>query len=90
MSMVNDDARLADARKRVEELKAFYGHAIVFAGVMTLLFVINLLTRGEWWVQWPLMGWGIGLLVHGIAVFFKSSTVLKDWEDRKIKQLLNR
>jgi 2TM domain len=89
MSTVNDDARMAGARKHIKELKGFYGHAIVFAGVMTLLFVINLLTRGEWWVQWPLMGWGFGLLVHGVAVYFKASTPLKDWEDRKIKQLLD-
>jgi hypothetical protein len=33
------------------------------------LFVINVLADGEWWFYWPLIGWGIGLGVHALAVY---------------------
>ncbi len=48
--------------------RPFLIHLIVFVAVMTLLFVIDMLTSpGTYWFQWPLLGWGIGVLGHGYA-----------------------
>ena len=47
-----------------ERRKSFRTHAIVFVAVMALLLIINLWTGGYFWVQWVLLGWGIGLLSH--------------------------
>jgi hypothetical protein len=33
------------------------------------LLALNLLAGGPAWAVWPLIGWGIGLAAHGIAVF---------------------
>jgi len=44
--------------------RGFLIHATVFALTIAGLFVINLLTGGPWWVQWPLIGWGLGLAGH--------------------------
>jgi len=45
-------------------------HATVYAVVNVLLIIINLSTgTGGLWFQWPLLGWGIGLLVHAAAAF---------------------
>ena len=45
-------------------------HATVYAAVNVLLITINLSTAtGQLWFQWPLLGWGIGLLAHAAAAF---------------------
>jgi hypothetical protein len=47
-----------------------YIHATVYAAVNVLLITINLSSAtGELWFQWPLLGWGIGLLTHAVAAF---------------------
>ncbi|HKB35458.1 MAG TPA: 2TM domain-containing protein [Gemmataceae bacterium] len=47
-----------------------YIHATVYAAVNVLLITINLSTgTGRLWFQWPLLGWGIGLLAHAAAAF---------------------
>lgn len=56
-------ARQAKLRK-----KAFNYHVYAYLGVNALLFGINAVTPGPWWFQWPLLGWGIGLLFHYKAV----------------------
>jgi hypothetical protein len=35
-----------------------------------LLIIINLSSSSQnLWFQWPLIGWGIGVLFHGLGVF---------------------
>ena len=43
-------------------------HAIVFIPSILLLAVINWLTGAPYWVQWVILGWGIGLLSHWFFV----------------------
>lgn len=43
-------------------------HAIVFLLTMLLLLIINLYTGQPYWIVWVLLGWGIGLLSHWLAV----------------------
>ena len=42
-------------------------HAVVYAAVSVLLIIINLSTTGPLWFQWPLLGWGVGLLAHAVV-----------------------
>ena len=42
----------------------FRQHLWAFIIINTALVLINLLTYGVWWFQWPLLGWGIGLAFH--------------------------
>lgn len=44
--------------------RGFQIHAFVFVATMVLLVIINFTTGGPWWVQWPFIGWGIGLVAH--------------------------
>ena len=61
------------ARKRVEAKIGFYIHLGIYVAVNILLVIINLLTSREYlWFKWPLMGWGIGVLFHGLGVFVLS------------------
>ena len=58
------------ARKRAEAKYTFYVHAAVFAAVMLFLAALNLITSpGSIWFVWPLIGWGFGVVLHGVTVF---------------------
>ena len=43
-------------------------HAMVFLASMVLMVIINVLTGAPYWVGWVLLGWGIGMLSHWLAV----------------------
>lgn len=87
-----EDNKYLRAKKKVEELKAFYIHLIVFILVNIMFIIINVLTfeeSGHWWFVYPLMGWGIGLVAHGLSV--SSFGIFgPSWEDRKIKEYIDK
>lgn len=75
------------ASKRVKELKGFYGNLFSYCLVIPFLFFINWRTAPEyWWAFWPMFGWGIGLASHALQTF----GIGKNWEDRKIKELMEK
>jgi hypothetical protein len=78
--------KIARAVQRVRALTAFYIHAAVFAAVMPVLIALNF-TDPEWWVHWPLGGWGVGLVAHAWAVFGSGAEMLRKWQLRKIYEL---
>lgn len=67
--MQNSDA-YHSAKKRVEAKMGFYTHFSVYAAVILFLAIINLVTSpGAIWFHWPLMGWGIAVVIHALVVF---------------------
>lgn len=79
----------AQARKRVRELKEYYGHLTSYVIVNASLFVLNLLTSpGQWWFWLPLMGWGIGFGIHTVRVFGFFGVGGTDWEEQKVQELM--
>ena len=91
-STVPDDRdRYERARRRVGEIRAFYMHLTVFVGVNILLHIINFVTSPRaYWAIWPLLGWGIGLVAHGVATYRWLPFAGKDWEERKIRELMEK
>lgn len=90
---VDDERRRYErARARVETLKGFYVHATVYVVVNAALLVLNVLVGGGWWFYWPLLGWGIGLAVHALAVFgFGGGGPLgREWEERKTREMMDK
>ncbi|WP_182102998.1 2TM domain-containing protein [Niallia taxi] len=78
------------AKKRVRELKIFYGHFIFYILVNIMLFIINIMSSpGSWWFIYPLFGWGLGILVH-VTYTYVFSRWGSEWEERKIKELLSK
>ena len=59
----------ARARRRVGMKMGFYIHALVFVLVNLGLYAINSAVGGTRWSYLPLMGWGLGLTIHGIVTF---------------------
>lgn len=81
--------RYQRAQKQLSEIKGFYGHLVFFVVVMMFFLFINLKYSPEHlWFYWPMLGWGIGLLFHGLKVFNNTPFLGKDWEARKIKQFI--
>ena len=80
------------AHARVQALKGFYIHTSAFVVINIALFTINVLVGGAWWFYWPLMGWGIGLGLHALAVFgFGGGGPWgREWEERKMQEMMNK
>jgi hypothetical protein len=88
--MINlDEERYIKAQKRVEEIKGFYGNLVSYILVNLGLMVLNLLTYPAYlWFFWPLLGWGIGVAIHGLIVFNCLPFLGKEWEEQKIKEFM--
>ena len=75
------------AKKRVDELKGFYGNLISYCCVIPFLIFINLKFSPHFqWFWFSAAGWGFGLLMHAFKVFGYSS----NWEERKIQEILKK
>ena len=89
------------AKKKVKEMKAFYIHAIVYVlvnifisgviifGLMQSGYsfskaITNFGTYSTWFF------WGIGIFFHWMGVFGFRSLISKDWEDKKIQEIMER
>ena len=59
----------ARARRRVGIKLGFYTHALVYVLVNLGLFAVNSVTGGHRWSHFPLLGWGLGLAIHGVVTF---------------------
>jgi len=48
----------------------FHRHFWSYLIVIGALLIINIMTPGPWWFQWPALGWGIGLAFNFKAAYF--------------------
>lgn len=85
-----DDPTYTRARKRVEELRGFYMHLLTYLIINLGLFLIDVLTPGGPWFYWPLIGWGVVVLLHGINVLLAGSLFSERWQERKVRQYMER
>jgi hypothetical protein len=87
----NEEERYYQAKKQVNDIKGFYGNLIAYIIFNGFFLILNLITSpNELWFFWPLLGWGIGVLFHGMKVFNYSPFLGKNWEERKIKELMEK
>ena len=79
------------AQKRVEDIKGFYGNLGSYIIVIVGLAILNLYTsRDHLWFLYPAIGWGIGVLVHGMSVYNYMPFLGRDWEEKKIRELMEK
>jgi len=75
------------AEQRADAKLSFRAHLIAYVVVNAGLVAINLFTSpGYFWAIWPMIGWGIGIVAHGIAVYYDGG----DMRERVIKAELER
>ena len=81
----NQENAYYKAKKRVEEIKGFYGNLISYCLVIPFLIFINYQTSWNFqWFWFPMFGWGMGVVFHAFGVFGYG----KSWEERKIKEIM--
>ncbi len=83
------DEQYKQARKRVEAKLGFFIHLTVYVLVNSFLITMNLFQSNEAiWSVWPLGGWGIGLLFHGLGVFVFTGLekYKKQWIQKEISK----
>lgn len=58
------------ARKRAGAKLGWYTHAAVYVVVNLAIFAVSQYAFGSRrWSVFPLLGWGLGLALHGVSVF---------------------
>lgn len=97
----SDEERYKRAKKRVKDIQGFYWHLFwylavnlflsirfsfidILSGDFHELLTINFNTFPVWFF------WGIGLAGHWYHVFGKNIVFSKDWEERKIRDFMER
>ena len=84
-----DDSLEARAQRRVNRKIGFYIHAFVFVAVNLGLYAINSVTGGPRWAHFPMLGWGLGLAIHGLVTFIslQGDGMRRSMVEREIEQL---
>ncbi|WP_233071222.1 2TM domain-containing protein [Motilimonas eburnea] len=83
--------KLAEVQKEVKELRGFYSHLTSYVLVMVLLTIINIIFSPDYfWVIWPMLGWGIGIVNHALSVFNILPRFGKDWEQKQIEKRMKK
>lgn len=79
------------AFKQVRKLKGFYIHLTQYVLVIAVLTVINALTTpNRWWVQWVVMGWGVGVFFHWLQISERFGLFGSKWEKEQVEKRLGR
>lgn len=94
--MTPEDFKYQQALGQVKKIKGFYTHLLVYIVINILIIVLNIQFDKE--RNWSLelrhfstaIFWGIGLIAHGLSVFMPSFIMGKDWEQRKINEIMEK
>ena len=79
------------AFNQVRKLKGFYIHLAQYVLVIAVLTIVNALTTpNRWWVQWVVMGWGVGVFFHWLQISERFSLFGSKWEKEQVEKRLGR
>jgi hypothetical protein len=77
------------ARRQVARKLRFYFHLTIYLTVNCVFILLHQYHHdAQIWSFGPLVGWGIGLLFHGLAVVLRSPYAT--WKQRMINNELNK
>lgn len=89
--MNTEETKYQKAKERVKAIKGFYIHLTVYVVVNLILLSINMIASPDGlWFIWPLMGWGVGVVFHALSAFGFDPGFGADWEERKIRELMEK
>ena len=91
-----DDFALEMARYRVHKMKRFYIHLFIY--IVGVLLYVAKTYYGAPFNFWPIRHincffmwvWTFIIAVQGLKLFFREKVFGTDWEQRKIKEYLNK
>jgi hypothetical protein len=90
------DPRYNIAYRRVKRIKGFYNHLAAYVIFNTIIIITNFgqeFGTPDFWKFNTFsiaFFWGIGLAAHGASVFGRDLFFGKEWEERKLRQLMDR
>jgi transcriptional regulator with XRE-family HTH domain len=88
---VSTNADEEAAFRHVRKIRGFYGHLAKYVIVISALAIFNFIkSPNHIWVIWPALGWGLGILFHGMRVFGTMPFMNADWEKRQVEKYLGR
>jgi len=80
-----------EALEYVRDIKGFYSHLIVYLVSIVAMFGSSFFFETDHpWYIWPALGWGMGVIAHGLAVFEVFSLFGANWEKRQVEKRLRR
>ena len=90
MRTFEEQNRYERAKKKVQELRGFYSHLIIYLIFVPVFIWLNLRSTGFPWAIFPIVGWGLGVASHAAEVYDYNIFFGKDWEERKIREFLDK
>ena len=96
MNSFEEHHRLEKAKKRVKSIKGFYRHFAIYLAVNVFIWISHFIDMepGENFFEWGNFStailWGVVVVIHAISVFLPNLFFSKDWEERKIKEIMDR
>ena len=91
-----EEIQYQEALQRVKKIKGFYSHLFVYVVINLMIVIVNIqgLKPGESYFKlenfFTAFFWGIGLLAHGLSTFMPQWIFGKSWEDKKIKEFIEK
>ena len=96
-----ENEKYKKAKKKVKDIKGFYSHLTVYllVNIFLILIQMGLFSRaffefGFEMPSWSMLStpffWGIGLAFHAFHVFHDRVSFFKNWEERKIKEFMEK
>jgi len=85
------EKKYEQAKEQVEKIKGFYIHATIYCIFVPVFIYLNYISNAGFpWAIFPIGGWGFGVLGHAAETFNYNPFFGKDWEERKIKDLMDK
>ena len=76
------------AWRRVKSLRLFYTHLTIYVIVNFIILLIDVSTPGDPWFYQVLLGWGLFVGLHAAHTYELLPWSSRDWEDRKVQELI--
>jgi Na+/melibiose symporter-like transporter len=95
-NLTSEEIKYQQALKRVKKIKGFYTHLMVYVVINIGILIANYRNSdaNENFWQWQTFNtvffWGIGLVAHAMSVFMPGILMGKDWEEKKIRELMEK
>jgi Predicted transcription factor, homolog of eukaryotic MBF1 len=92
--MSNEITISDEEQKAIDEVRAikdFYSHLSTYVFTIVLLFILNYMTSPDYiWTWWVVLGWGIGIVSHGLSTFEIINFFGPEWEKKQIEKRLGK
>jgi hypothetical protein len=85
-----NEKRYLRAQERVEKIKGFYVHFSIYLIFVPIFIYLNLKSTDFPWALFPIGGWGLGVIGHAMEVFNYNPLLGKNWEERKIREFMDK